>query len=232
MGEQNSGKSSVLDRAAAAGASSDRSADRSADQSGSGDAATDDITQLILDDHETFRRGFARLDDLRAAPPVLDRELTAVWAPLADLLDVHAVAEEEVFYPQLLRSAENAEDETLDAIGDHNDIRDGVRDAGRHDVGSRGWWEAVGRTRAANDEHMAEEEGEGLVDMRRNATPELRASLGRRFREFKAAHDADDLDTSNKDPQDYVSAELPGSDTSTTERPADSSLGIGSLKGR
>jgi hypothetical protein len=191
----------------------------------------DDITQLILDDHETFRRAFARLDELRAAPPVAEWHLTEVWEPLADLLDVHAIAEEEIFYPQLLRTdADDAEEETLDAIGDHNDIRDGVRDASRYEVGSRDWWDAVGRARAANDEHMAEEEGEGLVDMRRNAALELRQSLGRRFREFKERHDAGDLDTSNKDPQGYVEDGQPG--TPTTETPADNSLGIGSLKGR
>lgn len=193
----------------------------------------DDITELILDDHETFRRAFARLDELRAAPPVSERQLNAVWEPLADLLDVHAVAEEEILYPQLLRSAEDAEDETLDAIGDHNDIRDGVRDAGRQQLGSRGWWVAVERTREANDEHMAEEEGEGLALMRRNATPELRATLGRRFRDFKARFDAGDLDTSNKDPQDYVEAEQSGTGTGVQPAPpADTSLGIGSLRGR
>ncbi|MGQ0774776.1 MAG: hypothetical protein ACT4NY_10225 [Pseudonocardiales bacterium] len=51
---------------------------------------TADITQLILDDHETFRREFAALDD--ADKP---EQLRAIWEPLAALLDVHAVAEEE-----------------------------------------------------------------------------------------------------------------------------------------
>jgi hypothetical protein len=46
------------------------------------------------------------------------------------MLDVHAYIEEKIFYPQLLqRGADDPEGETLDAIGDHNDIRDGVGDA-------------------------------------------------------------------------------------------------------
>jgi hypothetical protein len=41
-----------------------------------------DITQLILDDHDTFRREFAALDD--AQEP---EQLRAIWEPLSALLD-------------------------------------------------------------------------------------------------------------------------------------------------
>jgi hypothetical protein len=185
----------------------------------------DDITQVIADDHDCFRRSFARLDDLRAwASPT---ELSKTWDPLAELLDVHAIAEEEIFYPQLLREGEDAREETLDAIGDHNDIRDCVHEAARLPVGSAPWWDAVGRAREANDEHMAEEERDALADFRRNATIGLRVSLGRRFRAFKTEHQGTgDLDTSDKDPERYV--EMERADIGRAEN----SLGIGSLKGR
>ncbi|MGH3900359.1 MAG: hemerythrin domain-containing protein [Pseudonocardiaceae bacterium] len=183
-----------------------------------------DITQLILDDHETFRRQFATLDDASGA-----EQLRTVWEPLAALLDVHAVAEEAIFYPQLLRRGDDAEDETIDAIGDHNDIRDGVHEAARHPIGSPQWWEAVRKARVANSDHMAEEEDDALPDFRRNAPLSVREELGQRFLAFKADHaDARDLDTSDKDPQEYVSAVqaqiFPGGESG--------SLGIGSLKGR
>jgi hypothetical protein len=191
----------------------------------------DDITQLILDDHERFRRDFARLDDLQARRFVPATELAQVWEPLAALLDVHAIAEEEIFYPQLLRKGDDGTDETLDAVGDHNDIRDAVRDAERHPVGSDAWWEAVGQARAANDEHMAEEEREALADFRRNAAVGLRVSLGRRFHQFKTEHEgARGLDTSDRDPEGYVRAELARAERA--QAGADPSLGIGSLKGR
>jgi Hemerythrin HHE cation binding domain len=160
-----------------------------------------DITQLILDDHETFRREFAALDDTHDP-----EELKAIWEPLATLLDVHAVAEEAIFYPQLLRRGDDAEDETLDAIGDHNDIRDGVHEADRHPVGSPQWWDGVRQVRSANSDHMAEEEDDALPDFRRNAPLSLREELGRQFLEFKAEHSGGrNLDASNKDPQGYVS---------------------------
>ena len=161
-----------------------------------------DITQLILDDHDTFRREFAALDDADGI-----EQLRAIWEPLAALLDVHAEAEEAVFYPQLLRRGDDAEDETLDAIGDHNDIRDGVHEAERHPIGSPQWWDGVRKARMANSEHMAEEEDEALADFRRNASLSVREDLGHQFLKFKADHaDRRNLDVRDKDPQDYVTA--------------------------
>ena len=124
-----------------------------------------DITMLILADHEWSREQFARLDNLQARASVRKDALEKVWRPLADKLDVHAYIEEKIFYPQLLtRGVDDPEGETLDAIGDHNDIRDGVRDANAAAIGTDQWWAAVGRAREANDEHMGEEEREGLSD--------------------------------------------------------------------
>lgn len=193
--------------------------------------ADSDITHLILDDHEWFRRRFAALDELRARSSGPD-ELSAVWDPLSARLDVHAIAEEEIFYPQLLRKSDSGEDETLDAIGDHNDIRDGVHDAAHSPVGTPQWWDAVGRAREANDEHMGEEEREGLADFRLHATLGLRQSLGRRFTAFLAEHTTTaGLDTGDKDPQGYVDA-VEQQIAADGDGVSEGSLGIGSLKGR
>ncbi len=181
-----------------------------------------DITRLILDDHDRFRRDFAALDDLQVGGAV--DELRQAWAPLAALLDVHAAAEEKIFYPHLLRrGGDEAPEETLDAVGDHNDIRDAVAAAAEHEVGSEAWWAAVGQARAANTEHMGEEEDEALADFRRHADQALRAELGRRFLDFKREHAGGaDLDVENVDPQRYVAQHSPA--------PSDGSLGIGSLQ--
>jgi len=188
-----------------------------------------DITMLILEDHEWFREQFARLDELQARAAGA-AALEQVWRPLAEKLDVHAYIEEKIFYPQLLkRGADDPEGETLDAIGDHNDIRDGVRDADAAEIGSAQWWDAVGRARVANDDHMAEEEREGLSDFRRHAPAGLREALGRQFSEFMAEHPTTEgLDIADRDPEGYVES-IEG-----TARPrrTDYSLGIGSLKGK
>lgn len=207
-------------------------------RSGVASRAVPDITELILDDHDWFRRQFAALDELRRSTPVDSTALRDVWQPLADHLDVHAVAEEEIFYPQLLRrGGGEAEDETLDAIGDHNDIRDGVHAAARHPIGTDAWWEAVQTARDANDEHMSEEENEGLPDFRLHSAFGLRESLGRQFTAFMARHKgARGVDVADKDPETYVAQveernkDTPG-DVDEAGR-LDGSLGIGSLKGK
>jgi len=187
-----------------------------------------DITDLILQDHEWFRRQFVALDDLRRTPQD-DDALRRVWDPLGARLDVHAIAEEKIFYPNLLEFGEDPEDETLDAIGDHNDIRDGIHDAARHPLGTPEWWAAVGRARAANDEHMAEEEREGIADFRAHAPSELRESLGSDFGVFLDQHPtAAGLDASDKDPDSYVR----DIEDELGTGGSDGSLGIGSLKGR
>jgi hypothetical protein len=188
-----------------------------------------DITALILADHEWFREQFTKLDDLQARETANRAALERVWRPLADKLDVHADIEEKIFYPQLLRrGADDPEGETLDAIGDHNDIRDGVREAEAVVAGTDEWWAAVGRARAANDEHMGEEERDGLADFRRHAPTGLREALGQQYSDFMAEHPTPKgLRIVDRDPQTYVD----DIENKLGGKPKDTSLGIGSLKG-
>jgi hypothetical protein len=194
-----------------------------------------DVTEVILRDHAWFRDRFIALYDLRAGSPPDVAAITAVWEPLAARLDVHAAGEEAIFYPQLLARGEDPEDETLDAIGDHNDIRDGVHDTSRHPVASEAWWAAVEATREANDEHMAEEEREGIADFRLHAPADLRERLGRELAAFLDRHPTTEgVDVEDKDPEQYVDeieSELHPNDDGATHRRTDGSLGIGSLRG-
>ncbi len=165
-----------------------------------------DITQLILDDHEQQRRMFAAMDEVDRTD---GEALAALWDRLATFLEVHARAEEEVFYPPLLQlgqgatDAESAEEETEDAIGDHNSIRDAVAESRRCEPGSDAWWEAVDAARRANSTHMGEEERQGLADFRRHAGADLRHDLGVRFAAFEAEH-GDGIDPEDLDPEGYV----------------------------
>ncbi|TQS44703.1 hemerythrin domain-containing protein [Cryptosporangium phraense] len=164
-----------------------------------------DITELILSDHHEQRRMFAMLDDV---DPGDTATLGALWTRTAAMLEVHAEAEEKFFYPELLalghrlRSEEPAE-ETKDAIGDHNDIRDGILEAAKHDVGSDGWWKGVRAAREANDEHMGEEEHEGLADFRRHVDLDTRHRIAVTFAAYEASH-VDGVEVVDKDPDDYV----------------------------
>lgn len=165
-----------------------------------------DITEVILFQHHQQRRLFAVLDEIdpKDAPA-----LAAVWKQLAILLEVHAAAEEKYFYPRVLElghgagGADSAAEETKDAIGDHNDIRDAVARAAQCTVGTKEWWSAVLDARLANSDHMAEEEREDLADFRRNADLRTRHEIALQFLVFEAQH-ADGIDAVDRDPEEYV----------------------------
>lgn len=164
-----------------------------------------DITELILWDHHEQRRMFAILDEADRDPA----RLGPVWRRLSILLEVHADAEERLFYPRLLDvgagadGADSAREETTDAVRDHNDIRDGIRRAGQYPVGSEDWWQAVTDTRIANSDHMAEEEREALADFRRHASLRARHDLAVEFAVYEADH-ATGVPLTDKDPDRYV----------------------------
>lgn len=160
-----------------------------------------DVTALILDDHAQLRTRFAALDDARE-PEALE----ALWQDLADFLDVHATCEEEIFYPFLLKAdTEEGEEETDDAIDDHGKIRSAIREAAKHPVGSKQWFDAVGAARNENSEHLAEEEDGALADFRKHATDELRGELAINWRRWRNEHQPlKDVDTRKKDPETYI----------------------------
>jgi hypothetical protein len=185
-----------------------------------------DITELILDDHHEQRRLFAILEQIDRANT---GALQALWGRLATFLELHAAAEEEVFYPALLQVGLAAhrpagvEDETIDAIGDHNEIRDAVAEVARHQVGTDEWYAAVAGANLANSDHMAEEEREGLTDFRRMASLQRRHDLAVAFAAYQARNYAG-IQPVDRDPEEYVREEEGRSPS------GGGSLSIGSLK--
>jgi hypothetical protein len=188
-----------------------------------------DITELILDDHHEQRRLFAILEQVGRWDT---GALSAVWARLGTFLELHAAAEEAIFYPALLQVglAEDrrtgTEEETLDAIRDHNDIRDAVAQVASYQVGSDGWVAAVAAANLANSDHMAEEEREGLTDFRRLAGLKQRHNLAVAFAAFQARNFAG-VPAVDRDPESYIRQAEHDSPPRAT-----GSLNIGSLKGQ
>jgi hypothetical protein len=164
-----------------------------------------DITEVILEQHHEQRRTFAFLDEL----PRDDTEaLGAVWARLEVLLEVHAEAEERFFYPRLLRLGKgnpdgDVHDEVEDAVKDHNEIRDAVGKVRDHATGSEEWWTAVWEARKANDDHMAEEEREDLLDFRHHADLQTRHDIAVQFLTYEAQH-YEGIPIRDKDPERYI----------------------------
>jgi hypothetical protein len=164
-----------------------------------------DITEVILEQHHGQRRMFALLDEL----PRGDTEaLGAVWARLEVFLEVHAEGEEKYFYPRLLKLGKgnpegDVHEEVEDAVKDHNEIRDAVKATHDHEVGTDAWWTAVWDARKANDDHMAEEEREDLLDFRHHADLQVRHDIAVQFLTYEAKHYAG-IPIRDKDPEEYI----------------------------
>lgn len=160
-----------------------------------------DVIRLILDDHESFRARFAELEKLRDDATAA----AAIWAPLAAELEVHATAEEQFFYPQLLKRVDDMEDETEDAVSDHDEIRQGIRRAAAAELGSDDWWGGIQDAREANDEHLAEEERDDLAPFLEKTSLEVRNAVGEKFAAFKREHaHAAGLDYSDTGADEYM----------------------------
>ncbi len=166
-----------------------------------------DITDVILTQHAEQRRMFAMLEEW---PPDDTEGLGAVWTRLEILLETHAEGEERYFYPELLRlgkgagDAESLDEEVLDAVKDHNEIRDAIRKAKDATTGSDEWWAAILDANVANSDHMAEEERQDLTDFRRHASHDLRHEIAVAFLRFEALKAATGVTPVNEDPEGWV----------------------------
>jgi hemerythrin superfamily protein len=164
-----------------------------------------DITREILDDHAEQRKLFATLEEIGPG----DRDaLEAVWGRLSALLDAHAEAEEQLFYPELVKlgrreAGDEAEEQTEDAVHDHNEIRDAVQAVRDAELGSGAWFAALAKANEVNGDHMAEEEREGLTRFREHVSLDERHALAVRFVAFEARH-LTGVRPVDKDPEEYV----------------------------
>jgi hypothetical protein len=161
------------------------------------------VTDLIRLDHIWFRSQFAALEGARDDPATL----TSLWATLSARLEVHAAAEETLFYPRLLKDDSDAVEDTKDAIRDHNEIRDAIRDAEGHPAGDDAWWKAVNATEHANTEHMDEEEKGPLIEFDDAASSGEQEELASAFSGFETEHaGARGITIEDKDPEGYIEA--------------------------
>ena len=104
----------------------------------------------------------------------------------------------------LRRGSDQAPAETVDAIGDHNDIRDAITAASGVEPASDAWWDALLECRKSNDDHLAEEERDVIPDFRAHTEPALRTRLGEQWLTFRTEHPTASGIGDDIDPQEYV----------------------------
>ena len=161
-----------------------------------------EITSLVMSEHDAFRRAFAGLE--QADDP------GAAWQDLADRLEVHAVAEERLFYPVLADEVDGGASDGKTAVREHNDIRHAVRAVAEHKPGSKPWWDAVANAQQTNGDHMAEEEREFMPEFKAAVEESRRDELGTEWLRLHDEHEhARGLSGEDADPQAVVDADAP-----------------------
>ena len=141
-----------------------------------------DIVDLIRDDHEEQRLAFSHLESATQAS-----EQQSGWEHLRGLLEVHAAAEEAVFYPEVARLSESSAEQTEDAVEEHNQLRDAIGEVAEHQPGTDLYLLAIRQAKAVNDHHLAEEEANVLPEVSRLDAGK-RQQLGGAFQDFKDRH--------------------------------------------
>jgi hypothetical protein len=161
-----------------------------------------EITALVMSEHDAFRRAFEGLEQAD--------DLAGVWQDLADRLEVHAVAEERLFYPVLADEADDGANDGKTAVREHNDIRHAVHAVGEHEVGSEAWWDAVRNAQLVNGDHMADEERHFIPDFKESVDAERRDALGMEWLKLHDEHEhAQGLSGEDADPQAVVDSDAP-----------------------
>jgi hemerythrin superfamily protein len=139
-----------------------------------------DIVELVLEDHHTVA---ALFDKLQAATSADDQ--IALYAQVKDALERHASAEEKVLYPRVRKEVPDGKEESKDAIEEHDQIRESLKEVEEHDAGTELFTLAVAQLVATTKHHVGVEESELLPDFRKNSDATERDELGRKFSEAK-----------------------------------------------
>ena len=153
-----------------------------------------DVILLIRADHQRICALLDALHDLtrgRCAGRAT-ASLAGTWRQLRALLGLHTEAEEEICFIALFGQGPEAAAQMREAIADHEDIREAVREADLQPIGSAAWWRTVTAIRRAASQHIAREEQGPLAAFARSAAPGLREELGRQWLSFVAARLRDD----------------------------------------
>jgi hemerythrin superfamily protein len=100
-------------------------------------------------------------------------------------LERHASAEEDILYPRVPKDVPDGTEEVKDALEEHDQIRESLKEVEEHEAGTELFTLAVAQLVATTKHHVGVEEAELLPDFRKNSEASEREELGRRFNEAK-----------------------------------------------
>lgn len=156
-------------------------------------AHTADIIELLLAEHGRLRRLMDAFENAaRHCETFGVTWLGSVWERVAEFIEFHMDAEEEICYLAVFRTGQAGPGQMDDAIADHDDIREALLEARLHAVTSPVWWQAVAAALCTCRDQLARFERGPLAEFGRRADPGLRNVLGHQWTSFATARARDD----------------------------------------
>ena len=128
------------------------------------------IFERLEEDHQHARQ---LLDQLLAAGSKRSRE--RLFGQLKQELDVHAMFEEEVFYPAIAEAEDAAQEEMDQAVEQHDEVTSLLENLNEMDLSSDEAAPLLDQLATALDQHIQEEETE-LFDLAREIIDDERAA--------------------------------------------------------
>ena len=147
----------------------------------------DDIVEQVMADHRRIRRLTQVVHEAARDSGASDCLLADAWQRLADLLEVHTRAEEEICYLPMFGSGPTAAERRREAVSCHDDIRDAISETSLRPVGSPPWWRAAHAVLTAAAEHLDREERVIQASWIPRLTASTRRELGRQWSAFAVA---------------------------------------------
>jgi len=143
-----------------------------------------DAITLLKDDHSTVKDLFKRFESAgenahKSKRQIVDR--------IIEELSVHAAIEEQVFYPAVRSSVEQAEDEVLESLEEHHIVKWTLSELEGMDPQDERFDPKVNVLIESVRHHMDEEEGEMFPKVRRAVGRRELQELGEQMKDAKLA---------------------------------------------
>ncbi len=153
-----------------------------------------DAIALLKKDHATVKQLFTQEEEARG------EKKAALFDEIKAALGVHAIVEEEIFYPAVKKArSENVKEEVREAYEEHKQIKALLAAIGRITPADETWDAKVKVLREDVEHHVKEEEGEMFPDAKKFLHEPRLMELGAELEARKAELSKQDAPKSRAD---------------------------------
>lgn len=132
-----------------------------------------DIVDLLVQDHHEVNGLFGRFK--QSSKPETQSELAK---EIVRELSIHAAIEEQFVYPMVRRSVDGGDELADHAIEEHHEVKELLSDIEKLNPDQAEFAEKMDKVMAAVTEHVEEEEGEVLPELKDATSADKREKIG------------------------------------------------------